>query len=59
MPLLARVGLACCPQDAAPEVLAAAHWVVPAAGGTGVLRAVAERILKAQGQWDAILAGYR
>jgi 3-deoxy-D-manno-octulosonate 8-phosphate phosphatase (KDO 8-P phosphatase) len=59
LPLLARVGLACCPQDAAPEVLAAAHWVVPAAGGTGVLRAVAERILKAQGQWDAILAGYR
>jgi len=59
LPLLTRVGLACCPQDAAPEVLAAAHWVVPAAGGTGVLRAVAERILQAQGHWDAILAGYR
>ena len=59
LPLLTRVGLACCPQDAAAEVLAAAHWVVPAAGGTGVLRAVAERILKAQGRWDEVLAAYR
>ena len=58
LPLLTRVGLACCPLDAVAEVRAAAHWVVPVAGGTGVLRAVAERILKAQGHWEAILASY-
>ena len=59
LPLLNRVGLACCPQDAVPEVLAAAHWVVPVAGGLGVLRAVAELILKAQGRWQEIVDLYR
>jgi len=33
--------------------------VVPVAGGRGVMRAVAERILKAQGHWEALLASYR
>ncbi len=58
LPLLTSVGLGCCPQDAVPEVQAAAHWVVPVPGGMGVLRLVAERLLKAQGHWDAVLAGY-
>jgi 3-deoxy-D-manno-octulosonate 8-phosphate phosphatase (KDO 8-P phosphatase) len=58
LPLLTRVGLACCPQDAVAEVRAAAHWVVPVAGGMGVLRAVAEAILKAQGHWDGVVAAY-
>lgn len=58
LPLLRRVGLACCPSDAAPEVMAASHWVVPVAGGRGVLRAVAERILKAQGLWEGEVASH-
>lgn len=59
LPLLDRVGLACCPEDAVDEVRAACHWVVPVPGGQGVLRAVAERILKARGQWDDLVASYR
>lgn len=59
LPLLRRVGLAACPQDAAPEVLGACHLVVPLAGGRGVLRAVAERILRVQGRWDEIIDGYQ
>jgi 3-deoxy-D-manno-octulosonate 8-phosphate phosphatase (KDO 8-P phosphatase) len=58
LPLLASVGLACCPRDAVAEVLAAVHWAVPVAGGRGVLRAVAELILKQQGHWDAVVASY-
>jgi len=58
LPLLTSVGLACCPLDAVPEVRAAAHWVVQMHGGTGVLRAVAERILKDQGLWDGVVAAY-
>ena len=58
LPLLTCVGLACCPQDAVAEVQAAVHWVVPVAGGAGVLRAVAERLLKAQGHWEGIVASY-
>ncbi|MFN7957190.1 MAG: HAD-IIIA family hydrolase [Holophagaceae bacterium] len=58
LPLLRRVGLACCPADAVAEVKAASHWVTPIAGGQGVLRLVAERILKAQGHWNAVLSTY-
>lgn len=59
LPLLVRVGLACCPSDAAPEVKEACHWVVGTPGGQGVLRVVAERILKAQGKWAPVVARYR
>ena len=55
LPLLNSVGLACCPLDAVAEVQAAAHWVVPVSGGMGVLRAVAEALLQAQGHWSAVL----
>ena len=58
LPLLRRVGLACCPADAAAEVRTACHWTVPVDGGRGVLRAVAERILKSQGRWDETISRY-
>jgi len=58
LPLLRAVGLSCCPSDAVDEVKAVAHWTVPVAGGRGMFRAVAERILRAQGHWDAVVASY-
>jgi len=58
LPLLRRVGLACCPADAVPEVKAACHWVADVPGGHGLLRLVAERILKAQGRWADIVSSY-
>ncbi|WP_306597937.1 HAD family hydrolase [Geothrix sp. 21YS21S-2] len=58
LPLLTRVGLACCPRDAVAEVRAACHLVVPVDGGAGVVRAVAEAILRAQGHWDEVVASY-
>ncbi len=59
LPLLRRVGLACCPADAVDEVKAACRWVTPIAGGQGVLRLVAERILKAQGRWPDVVSSYQ
>ena len=58
LPLLKRVGLAICPEDAVAEVREAAHWTVPLVGGRGVLRTVAEEILKAQGRWDEVVGNY-
>lgn len=58
LPLLRRVGLACAPSDAAEEVKRACHWVVPVPGGQGLLRLVAERILKTQGRWADIVSTY-
>jgi 3-deoxy-D-manno-octulosonate 8-phosphate phosphatase (KDO 8-P phosphatase) len=58
LPILTRVGLACCPQDAVEEVQRVCHWVVPIQGGCGTLRPIAELILKSQGLWDAVVQGY-
>lgn len=59
LPILRRVGLACCPQDAVDEVKDACHFLIELKGGEGVLRPVAELILKAQGLWDRVLEPYR
>jgi 3-deoxy-D-manno-octulosonate 8-phosphate phosphatase (KDO 8-P phosphatase) len=58
LPALTRVGLALAPADAAPEVLAAAHFVAPAPGGCGAARQMIEFILKGQGRWDEVVRGY-
>ncbi len=58
LPIMLRVGLACCPSDAVAEVRSRCHWALPIPGGTGVLREVAERILKAQGRWDDMVKPY-
>ena len=52
LPILARVGFAACPADAAPEVVASCHLVCGADGGHGAVREVAELLLKAQRRWQ-------
>ena len=44
--VLQNVGFACCPADACSEVLCAAGYIATKAGGTGVIREIAELILK-------------
>jgi 3-deoxy-D-manno-octulosonate 8-phosphate phosphatase (KDO 8-P phosphatase) len=56
LPVITRAGFAAVPADAAPEVLARAHWVSTKPGGHGAVREFIELILKARGQWDAIVA---
>ena len=46
LPVLAQVGFAAAVADAAPEVRRAAHWIAPAAGGRGAVRALAEYVLR-------------
>jgi len=55
LPVLARVGLAASPSDAAPEVQAKSHWVSHAAGGHGAVRELIELLLKARGRWTAFV----
>lgn len=40
-----RAGLCACPSDAHPEVLTISDWILPAAGGRGALRAMADFLL--------------
>ncbi|HHI68494.1 MAG TPA: phenylphosphate carboxylase subunit delta, partial [Planctomycetes bacterium] len=57
--LLTRVGLALTVPEARPEVKEVCHYVTRAPGGRGAVREVVELLLKAQGKWEKIVAGYR
>jgi len=54
-PLLKRVGFPVVPADASPEAKEVARYITATPGGKGVVREVAERILKSQGKWDTVL----
>ena len=49
---MARIG--CCPNDAVPEVLAAAAYISHKNGGKGCVRDVIEQVLKVQGKWGTL-----
>lgn len=46
-----RVGIASCPDDAAPEIRMICQYVSPYEGGRGCVRDVIEQTLKAQNKW--------
>ncbi len=48
------VRLGCCPNDAVPEVLAAANYISHKNGGKGCVRDVIEQVLKVQGKWGTL-----
>jgi len=58
IPVLRRVALPIAVANAVPEVLAAARVVTTVPGGQGAVREVAERILKARGEWDTLVSKY-
>ena len=58
LPLLARAGFAACPNDAAPEVIAACDLVCGAEGGRGAVRELAEVVLKGQGRWIELVSDW-
>jgi 3-deoxy-D-manno-octulosonate 8-phosphate phosphatase (KDO 8-P phosphatase) len=53
--IMKRVGFSVAPADAAKEAKEAANYLSKAGGGKGVVREVAELILKAQGKWDEVI----
>jgi len=57
--LAARSALFAAPADARPEVREAADLVTRAGGGAGAVRELAEHILRAKGEWEALLSRYR
>jgi 3-deoxy-D-manno-octulosonate 8-phosphate phosphatase (KDO 8-P phosphatase) len=58
LPILVRTGLSAAPADAAPDVRARVHWVSTEPGGRGAVREFIELVLRARGQWDAIVEPY-
>jgi 3-deoxy-D-manno-octulosonate 8-phosphate phosphatase (KDO 8-P phosphatase) len=58
IPVFRIVGFSVCPSDAPDEVKKEADYVSPLAGGKGILREVAEAVLKTRGFWKAAVKGY-
>ena len=56
--VLRRVGLPIAVANAVPEVLAAAAVTTSAKGGHGAVREVIEGLLRARGEWDAVVEQY-
>ncbi|GJM32249.1 MAG: 3-deoxy-D-manno-octulosonate 8-phosphate phosphatase [Saprospiraceae bacterium] len=50
--VLRRVGLACVPQDAAPDLFRIAQYVSPRTGGDGCARDVIEKVLRLNEKWS-------
>ncbi len=53
--VMKRVGFSAAPSDGAIEAKTVAHYITLAVGGKGVVREVAEFILRAQGKWEAVV----
>lgn len=50
-PVMKLVGLACCPQDAVPEIKNISKYISHKNGGSGAARDVIEQVLKVQEKW--------
>lgn len=59
LPAMNKVGYPMAVADAAAELRDMAVFVTELPGGRGAAREAVEHVLKAQGKWDAIVAGYR
>ncbi|MBC7860531.1 MAG: HAD family hydrolase [Burkholderiaceae bacterium] len=58
LPILSRVGFAVSVPNGRAEVLRRVHHVTQAGGGRGAVREVCELLLRAQGNYEAIMAQF-
>jgi 3-deoxy-D-manno-octulosonate 8-phosphate phosphatase (KDO 8-P phosphatase) len=58
LPVLREVGLAAAVANAVPEVREAASWVGEVRGGDGAVREFTEALLRARGEWTALVDAY-
>lgn len=47
-----KVGLACCPKDAVPEIKSISNYISPFKGGDGCVRDIIEKTMKLHGKWE-------
>ena len=58
LPVLRRVGLPAAVANAVPEIRALARWIGDRRGGEGAAREFAEALLRARGEWGALVEAY-
>ncbi len=52
--IMSLVGLAVCPNDAAPEIKAICQYISPRNGGEACVRDIIEQVLRVQGNWEIV-----
>lgn len=52
VPMLQKVGLSCCPEDAVPEVKTIVKYISPFKGGASAVRDVIEKVLRLNDHWN-------
>lgn len=50
--VMSRVGVACCPNDSAPEIKELCCYISPKNGGEGCVRDIIEQVMRVQGTWE-------
>lgn len=50
--IMKGAAIAACPENAVPELKAAADYISPVQGGKGAVRDVIEQVMKVQGKWN-------
>lgn len=50
--VMSRVGIACCPADAAPEIKDICIYISNRKGGEGCVRDIIEQVMRSQGTWE-------
>lgn len=55
IPVLKKVGFACAPKNALPDVKRSAHFITSKEGGSGAVREVCDFMLKSQGRWSEMM----
>jgi 3-deoxy-D-manno-octulosonate 8-phosphate phosphatase (KDO 8-P phosphatase) len=53
--IMKKVGFSGAPADASVEAKGVADYITKANGGKGVVREIAEFILRAQGKWEVVI----
>ncbi|MEI6408619.1 MAG: HAD hydrolase family protein [Bacteroidota bacterium] len=51
LPVMRKVLVSCCPNDAVPEILEVCDYVSPLKGGAGCVRDILEKVMKIQDKW--------
>ena len=51
-PVMEKVGMPCCPNDAVREIQQVSKYISDKKGGEGCVRDVIEQIMRVQGKWD-------
>lgn len=54
IPMLEKVGLSCCPEDAVPEVKTIVKYISPFKGGAFAVRDVIEKVLRLNDHWNYV-----